>query len=275
MALFSSVCPRGKNTSALCIIILLVTQQKHKLTLCFWVNVCVRVFLCVQTSQSHCFDSSRWQEETLRVNTSYTPKNFHSHPEIKEKKGKTTHLGFWFSFCLALHKSISAMTFRGKVVSQKRKIQHCLFRSVSELLVMIWQGSDDTSCFIWKFSTLALCWFPPSFVPLSYNYLEVYAVFNAFILVKVLCAAASATSWLFLPLLWFFTRQRAPMLYEFQLIMETICWGNAAKSLPRWSAMSRINTRICTRKKNERVKLTSHQSFKRSKTRHVMAVKKG
>lgn len=96
-------------------------------------RVCVRVR--ARTSHSRCFDSSRWQEETLRVNIILLLRQksiFLESPrkKKKEKKGKTTRLGFWFSFCLALHKSIGAMMFRGKVLSQKRKTRHCLFRSV-------------------------------------------------------------------------------------------------------------------------------------------------
>lgn len=93
-------------------------------------RVCVRVR--ARTSHSRCFVSSRWQEETLRVNTSSPPKKSFSGvaQKKKEKKGKTTRLGFWFSFCLALRKSIGAMMFRGKVLSQKRKSRHCLFRSI-------------------------------------------------------------------------------------------------------------------------------------------------
>lgn len=52
-------------------------------------RVCVRVQ--ARTSHSRCFDSSRWQEETLRVNTSSPPKKvfFWSRPEKKKrKKGK-------------------------------------------------------------------------------------------------------------------------------------------------------------------------------------------
>lgn len=161
--------------------------------------------------------------------------------------------------------------FRGKVLSHKTKTKNSI-PSVPGCLKAACHDLARFRChflFYLGVFTLALCWFLPSFVPLSYNYLETSQTYCSllFIPVKVLCAAESATSWLFLSLL---RSVMSGMLYEIRLIIETMCWGNAVKSLLGLSAMSRINRRVGKEKWTSKVHIIL--VIWRSKTRGISAV---